>query len=39
VSIPEVIVHNSGANALQTYLDTVLFLREYTHVSSEYTSY
>jgi hypothetical protein len=38
-SIPDVVINNSGENALQTYLDAVLFFREYTYVSSEYTSY
>jgi len=38
-SIPDVVIYNSCANALQTYLDTVLFFGEYTYVSSEYTLY
>jgi len=38
-SIPDVVINNSGANALQIYLDTIIFFREYTYVSSEYISY
>jgi len=38
-SIPDVVIYNCRANALQTYLDTVLFFRVYTYVSSEYTVY
>jgi hypothetical protein len=38
-SVPDVIIYNTGAKDLQTHLDTVQFFRDYTYVSSEYTSY